>query len=494
MTNPKADFVGRDEEMSVLRRMADSPIPMIAVVYGRRRIGKSMLLRTAFTGRPTLLFEGLENQPKRVQIANFLEQLCLQTQTSRAKCDGVHSWREAFRLLHSSIGPSPVVICFDEFQWMANYRREIVSDLALIWNQHLSTTPGLKLVLCGSIASFMIRKVVKGTALYGRVDEQIHLRAFELGETRALLRSRGIDEILDAHLFTGGVPKYLSLLDGQPSIRTGLERLAFAPGGYLFREYDRIFTSHFGNNPVFEGLIAALATHPEGMDRTGLAQATATSAGGMLSQHLSDLEAAGFVSSCQPLDKDENTRLTRYVLTDAYLRFYFAFIRPNRKQIVERTAQGLFARLQQSGAFNAWMGKAFERLCLQHAARISELLGFAGIDFRHGPFFRRASSQVPGTQIDLLFDRKDKVMTLCEMKYTASGVGVDVIPEVEKKVEVLSRIFPRRTIQRVLITNLPASPQLLTRGYFYRVILAEELCREAPVETISAEVEINLEE
>jgi uncharacterized protein len=469
-------FVGRTTELRLLQSLAEAPRPSIAVVYGRRRIGKSLLIQTAFAGRRTLQFEGLEDRPLQEQIANFLEQLRSQSAVSRDQCNGVHSWREAFRLLGTAIRGQQVVICLDEFQWMANYRHEIVSDLTLVWDQQLGKEPGVRLVLCGSIASFMINKVIKGRALYGRVDAQIHLKAFMLGETNALMAGRGLHEVLEAHLYTGGVPKYLALIAERNSVRLAIEELAFSPAGYLFAEYDRIFISHFGRNPEFARIIERLSSHPYGLTPTQIAKTVKASTGGLLTNHLFDLASAGFIQAVTPFDKGDNARLVKYVLSDAYLRFYFAFIKPNHKLIQDGAASDLFARATQTGAFDAWMGHAFEFLVTQHAVRIAELLGFSGVNYRFGPYFRSPRKQTAGVQVDLLFERADNVITLCEMKYsTASSIGSDIIPQVERKAQLLSGLFPRKTIQKVLVSNVEPSAEVRTAGYFYRCINADEL-------------------
>lgn len=153
------------------------------------------------------------------------------------------SWKDAFLVLFEAIKDRPRPVAFDELQWMANYRHELVSDLKYVWDGFFGKLTGQKLILCGSIASFMINKVIKSSALYGRVDAQIRLEGFSLAETRELLKNRGVDEILHAQMVTAGVPKYLRLLSEYPSIQLALQDLAFPPNGYLTIEYERIFTS-----------------------------------------------------------------------------------------------------------------------------------------------------------------------------------------------------------------------------------------------------------
>jgi len=448
--------------------------PAVGVIYGRRRIGKSLLIQKSLESQRALVFEGLENRPKKDQIEAFLFQLARQT-GSQAAGDATRSWREALFRLHPVLRKKPACIVLDEFQWLANYRREIVSDLKMVWEQYLSKIPGVKLILCGSIASFMTTKVVRSSALYGRTDLELHLKGFHLGEARELLHGKGLDEIIEACLYFGGVPKYLDLIREYPSVRIAVDELAFRENGYFLEEYDRVFTSHFGRNPDFRKIVSALAARSGGLLRKQLVEQAGVDAGGGLSERLTDLEAAGFITSVVPFDKGEQSRLIKYHLSDPYLRFYFAFIRPNLRKIRSAAQREMFARLSQTGRFHAWRGKAFEHLCIQHARRIAEILGFSGIDFSFGPYFRAPSRDKTGLQVDLLFSRADNVITLCEMKCSVSPIGTGVVKEVERKVELLQRAFPSKTIQRVLVIHGEPSRDLVRTGYFYRIINSAEL-------------------
>lgn len=467
-------FIGRKAELSSLRAFLQKESPSISVIYGRRRIGKSLLIRKALEGQRVLMFEGLENQSKREQIKAFVFEFARQTGCS-PDVRAIKTWREALALLEPVLRKNPTCVVLDEFQWMANYRHDLVSDLKMVWDQYLAVIPGVKLILCGSIASFMLSKVVRSSALYGRIELQLRLDVFCLGEARALLPDKGFDEVIEAYFCFGGVPKYLDMVRDYPSVRAAVEQLAFEENGYFVEEYDRIFTSHFGRNPDYRKIILALAEHSQGLFRKELAVQAGIDLGGTLSTHLEDLESAGFVGSVIPIHKSENSRLIRYFLNDPYMRFYFAFIHPNLKRIRSRVHTGLFSSITQSGRYHAWRGRAFECLCMGHARQLADLLGFSGIEFSSGPYFRSPARDTSGFQVDLLFARADNVMTLCEMKYSVAPTGMDVIREVDRKVHLLQQEFPSKTIQRILVIHGEPSREVLQSGYFYRIIHANEL-------------------
>lgn len=464
-------FIGRDSEMQQLGAAVAAAEPRIALIYGRRRIGKSALIRRALDRRPAIFFEGLENQPLRRQMQDFMRQMSEQL---GRKPREVSNWTEALLELNRLIGKRPMTIVLDEFQWLANYRQELVAVLKMVWENYLSRAPGRTLILCGSIASFMTTKVLQSSALYGRVDLTIHLQPFSLAETSAMLKGRGLTEILDAQSLTGGVPKYVELLKDGPSVLQAMEKLAFQRGGYFLDEYERIFVSHFGKNDHHERIVRELVKAPYGLTRRDLAAAAEVPEGGQLSLRLYDLEAAGFISSHRPLDKPANSRLIRYYISDPWLGFYHQFVRPNLRKI-EQGQKRLFDQVRQGAAFRSWMGRAFELVCLRHQTQLAEALGFAGVSYTCGPWFRAPRRALEGVQIDLMFQRADNVITLCEMKRQTAPIGKSIIAEVERKAGIIEAEYPRKTVQRVLVTGGPVSREVNASGYFFAILDSKSL-------------------
>jgi len=468
-------FIGRKAESQKISGFLDKPNSSIAVVYGRSRIGKSFLITHCLRNQSPIIIEGLENKPQHEQIKSFLFQLARQCSQNLNIPPGTNSWNEAFYVLFEELKGNPRPVLLDEFQWLANYRSDIVVQLKMLWEQYISKCGNIKLVLCGSIASFMIKRVIKSQALYGRVDLIIHLKAMLLHETSEMMTGKGLHEILDIQLLTGGVPKYIQILRDMPSIRLGMTQEGLSPNGYFVDEFDRIFTSHFGKNPDYEKIISSLAKRPYGLFRTQICDHTHIKNGGNLTEMLNNLDAAGFISSQTPFYARNSIKKKRYYLHDAYLRFFYSFIKPNRNDIDSNTNKQYFDQLWSSPSFRSWMGISFEHISIQHAHLIAELLGFAGVQYSCGPYFRIANKEGKGVQIDLAFDRADKVITLCEMKYTVQPIGMDIIEEVEKKAERLRQNYRAKTIQPVLLTLSKPTTELDNSGYFFRIIRAENL-------------------
>jgi AAA+ ATPase superfamily predicted ATPase len=266
------------------------------VVYGRRRVGKTALIREAFATDRLLSFEGLENEGKSKQIRNFLYQLERQSGRCVGKKSRFRDWPEALGELATAMRGQGVVILFDEFQWTANYRSDLVTSLKMIWEQYLGSAAKVTLILCGSVASFLQKKVMRARALYGRTGLCIHLK----------------------------------LLGAEDSILAGMGRLALTETGYFAEEYERIFVSHFGSTGRYDEVLRALADKPFGLSRLEIVEKTDAEGGGELTRILDNLESAGFVSSYVPFDKPSNSRIIRYFISDPFLRFYFTFLRPAR--------------------------------------------------------------------------------------------------------------------------------------------------------------------
>jgi uncharacterized protein len=467
-------FIGRGTELQALRELHRQPGCHIAVVYGRRRVGKTALVNHAYGGEPLLSFEGLENKGKQQQIRNFIFQLEQQTQTRVERKHSIREWREALVELVPLARGKHLIILLDELQWMANYRSDLVTDLKMVWEQYLCKAGHVTLILCGSIASYMEQRVLRSRALYGRTDLTIHLQPFLLSDARHLLPSFAGDDVLLAQLVVGGIPQYLNLLAVRQSVALGLDKLAFSPDGFFYDEFERIFVSHFASSDHYSRIIELLAKKTTGLSRAEIQDLLNLPPGGELTRNLDNLESAGFISSVTPFDRGASARFTRYLLGDAFMRFYFEFLRPYRRKGTSH-AHYFTNFVLPSPRFRSWLGRSFELLCLQHRHVIATLLGFSGIEYSAGPWFQQGKRGVlEGAQLDLVFGRADGVLTICEMKYRATPIGLEIVRETEAKLARIP-ILEKRTVQKVLITRSEPTSELRKSSYFAHIIMANDL-------------------
>ena len=467
-------FVGRKTELERLHKIAASKEASIIVMYGRRRIGKTELLEQAFRERNLLKFEGIEGLPQQLQFANVLSQLAKYTRKPSLAQKIVSSWNEFFQMLASYVQKGEWTVYFEEVQWLAQYESTFVSELKYVWDNYFRRNPNLVLILCGSAPSFMLKEVVHSKALYNRSQHEFHLKELSVIEVRQFLKRRSDREALDLYLTLGGVPEYLKWVSKGSSIFLGLCAQSFTPGSFFSCEYERIFTSSLSQNKHYRKVIEILS-NKRFASRKDLMSFLKTSSGGSLSDVLLDLEQSGFIERYVPFYLGEKSMLSRYAISDNYLQYYWKFIHPLQKNI----ASGAYVKRPYDAlrvdSYMKWLGFSFERFCRKFHFVIATILRFSGVHYRSGAFFSKATEEEnAGYQMDLVFDRADHVYTVCEIKYMQGKVGVGVIRELQRKLD----LFPNpsgKTIHKVLICNEGAEESLLNRSYFDEVITAQDL-------------------
>lgn len=450
----------------------------LVVVYGRRRVGKSRLITEFYKDKKLWRFDGLEGQPKSRQIRSLLEQLSKITRNPIYASAHCNDWIDCFKLLHEAMTRSQhrLTLFLDEIPYMANRQQELVSALKWAWDNLWQNKPHFTLILCGSIASFMIHKVLRSSALYGRITLEICLKPLSLPETREFFdKAFSLREICNIYMICGGIPEYLKHFSNNKPLPHMISRISFCKDGYFTGEFDRLFKDVFLEEAIYKKIIKTLAKNrdlkvPELMDDLDI------SGGGGLSDCLENLESAGFIKSVIPWDRPDESKLRRYRLDDEYLYFYFKFIEPNLRKIRENTDIHWGLRLLHSRSYDSWAGLAFERLCLKHIPLIVKALHIDQLIQASGPYFRRSDNTRKGVQIDLMFVRHDPVITLCEIKYHDSLVGKEIIPEMERKEAVLEKMEKTaKRIERILITTLGVTKDLMDSGYFSRILLPEDI-------------------
>ncbi len=464
-------FIAREKELRILRELSPLPESTLVALYGRRRVGKSSLVFEAFKNETIYSFEGIENRPKREQLANFKVQF--QEYWPGADLSGVKSWYTAFTALFERIKHKGGVVLFDEFQWMANYRPPIVAELKAAWDRHYAQSRGIVIVLCGSVASFMVNKVVRSKAIYGRIHTTIHLKPFKLKETREYLSDRSLEEVLQVQMLVGGIPGYLKRLRPKGSVYLAIQELAFQEHGYFTSEFERIFVSQFGRSAIYEKVIRRLAKSTEGLSRVELVTPGTINDGKQLSTCLKDLEIAGLITAAASFHTLPKGKEKLYRLTDPYCRFYLSFIEPELSHILAGKER-VFIGMINSPRFHSWLGYGFENLCLEHRFELAKLMGFSDVDFRVGPYFSRRRSHTKGIQIDLIYDRKDSVMLVCEIKFSDTPAGIEVVNKLKRNASLIPN--PRnKTLRFALITKVPPARSVQDQAFFSHVILANQL-------------------
>lgn len=463
------NFVGRLSERARLTALGEVAEPAILIVYGRRRIGKTELLEQAYADRNILKFEGIRGKPQAEQRSHVLWQLSEYVKDpliSKLKMD---TWVEVFNLIETRVPDGKWTLYFEEVQWLADYKDDFISELKFAWDNYFRHRKGWLVILCGSSPSFIVNQVIYSKSLYNRSQHELHLKEFGLNETAQFLPQRSRREVMDAYLTVGGIPEYLKWCKTSSSVFTSICNNAFAPDSFFSREFDRIFVSSLADNKHYKAIIQFLAS-VRFATREEILNHLKISSSGTLSELLKDIELCGFVEKYTPFNMKEESTLSRYCISDHYLQFYYKFIKPIDSEIQQGDFLDNPASAIKMDSYQKWLGFAFERFCRHRHQLIAKILGFHGIHYRAGAFFnKRTQKEEPGFQWDLIFDRDDRVITFCEMKYAQSKIGIGVIEEFEKKLELFPNL-QKKSIQKVLVTTEGGSDALLARHYFDRII------------------------
>ncbi len=470
----RKQFIGRENYIELLKAQDISQGSIITALYGRRRIGKTSLIEHVFKDSKLIKFEGIEGASEQEQREHFATTLHRYSGLREHTLLDTSSWTKLLIALSNFIKQQPTVIFLDEYQWLSAEKTRLTSYLKYVWDNFFIKDNNIHLIICGSISSFIVKKVIKSKALYGRINTFIELKELSLPETlNGFFKSTTDNKnLLNYYLAVGGVPKYLELFDREKSFEQNIEALCFSKGGYLLNEIDRLFVSHFGANRAYKDIVEFLASRSHAT-QTNIQSKVELSSGGRLSEILEDLEYAGFIYRYTPLNKPDTSNLKRYKLRDAYLRFYFKFIQPNLKNINNTNNSLTFSNVVKQSELEIWKGLTFENCIREHHEIVAKILGFSGIMYSSGAWYKKDDQQT-GFQIDLAFIRKDKIITICEVKYS-TAITTKVIEEMREKEQKVFKELTPDGIQKVLITVNKLDPKLNKEGGFSKLICLDEI-------------------
>ena len=448
-------MIGRKHEIEQLIATYESGQSEFVAVYGRRRIGKTFLITEAFGNRFAFHHTGLREGGTKKQLEQFRLSL---RQQGYYDCPRIKDWLEAFfeleRFLEKSTAERKVVF-LDEIPWLDTPRSGFLSALESFWNGWAVFRKDIVLVVCGSATSWIIKNIIRNKGgLYNRVRTRIKLFPFTLAECESYANSElhlgyGRREIMECYMALGGVAYYWSLLRRGLSPAQNFDALFFSPQDGLRTEYDELYRSLFRNPLRYMEVVELLGTRRTGYTRDEMIRGLGTVSGGDLTKILADLEECGFVRKYMPSGHGKNGGV--YQLVDGYTLFYFSFVKGNSARDGD-----FWQHSVGDGRLNAWRGFAFERVCLAHVAQVKAALGISGVKTEAYSLRVSPDENGRGAQIDLLIDRRDGIVNLCEMKY-ANGkysITVDESERIRNRIEAARKLFGKnRTIHLTMITQ-----------------------------------------
>lgn len=418
-------IIGRVEEIRILERLLHSQEPELLAIYGRRRVGKTFLIKTYYHQQLTFNCSGQYNGKTKEQLINFTEQLNTWFPHSQ-QLTVAATWQEAFSRLRSALsksGPAKKVIFFDELPWLDSHKSGFLSSFSYFWNEFASLRRDLLVIICGSAASWIIEKIVNNKGgLHNRITQRIRLLPFTLLETEIYLAHRHIRldryQLLQLYMTMGGVPAYLNAIERGKSVAQNIEAVCFSKDGILTGEFDNLYAALFNTPANHIQVIQALAKKNKGLTRNEILRTSKLLTGGNLSNVLNELTESGFVTRIFPFGKKEKDSL--YRLTDAFSLFYFKFMQHHKGSEAQQ-----WINRQSTAAYASWCGYAFENTCFHHIRQIKHALQIGAVESSTSSWTKKGTKTEAGAQIDLLIDRADQCINICEMKFTAGSFTID---------------------------------------------------------------------
>jgi AAA+ ATPase superfamily predicted ATPase len=422
-------IIGRHKEQQLLSEYLESDVPEFVAVFGRRRVGKTFLVNEFFREEYAFKATGLIKAKKHEQLCNFYA--ALKKYGSDIQ-EPPTNWFDAFEELIALLGRKKVkslpsgrtIVFLDELPWFDTKKSGFITALEHFWNGWAASNPEILLIVCGSATSWMINKLIKNHGgLHNRVTRRIRLAPFTLSETEEYLNYKDIlwerREIAEAYMIFGGVPFYLNQLQRGLSLAQNVDLLCFDKGAFMQDEFYSLFASLFDDYERHIRVLESLSKTGSGMTRDEILIAAKLPSGGSSTRVLEELEQCGFVTSYR--DYSAKAGYYIYQLTDFFTHFYFKHMKSNKHRGV-----GYWSKSLGKGAYNNWIGHSFEHLCLEHSNKILQKLGISGIVAT--PFAWKSANAEPGgkaAQIDLLIDRIDGIINICECKFSNEEYAID---------------------------------------------------------------------
>lgn len=463
-------MIGRATQIRLMQDALKLKKSSFIAITGRRRVGKTFIVRDVYASHFCYAVTGIQNGNMRMQLANFVQKINeYQSKDDKPLID-VKNWQEAFQMLKNHLKTLPrnkkQVIFIDELPWIATAKSGFIQLLAHLWNDYLVHEKHFILVVCGSATSWITNKIMNDRGgFHNRVTIPIHLKPFTLAESKQFFQSKNIaftdTGIAEIYMMLGGLPYYLEQIKKRESPSKAIERLCFEPNGILKYEYQNLYKALFENWEQHEAVVQALALSQKGLSRKEILKKTKISAGGNFNRTMNDLLITDFVTFYHPFGNKKRESI--YKLSDEFSVFYHRFMKENAKKDAV-----VWQSIAQSQKYKIWKGLAFESLCLKHIEEIKNALGIRNLYSENSSYFRSTNSK-DGFQIDLIIDRKDVAINLCECKFYESNF--EITKKYAQELKLRKVAFREETqTRKMLLITLITNEELLENQYSKEVI------------------------
>ena len=476
-------MIGRKKEIAILNELYENGCAEFVAIYGRRRVGKTYLVDETMSGRISFRHTGLSPvEVEQTHVSKTKSQLkafyysLLQQGMKKEHCP--KDWLEAFFMLEMLLQEKDTgerqVVFIDELPWMDTPKSGFITALEAFWNGWACHRKNLMLIVCGSANSWIVDKLINNHGgLYNRVTHEIKLEPFSLCECEQCLRERDINfsryDTVQGYMIFGGIPYYLNYLKKGMSLAQNIDALFFSKNAILKQEYDRLFSSAFANPNLIKKIVEFLSTKSVGYNRKEIIEGTGITDGGTLTTALESLAISDFIIKYVPFGGSK--RDEHYKLTDPYCIFYLRFVKH-----ADEMNETFWLDNVNSQNIVSWRGYAFENVCFNHISQIKSALGINGVSTMQSAWSKRPDDE-SGVQIDLIIERKDNVVNMCEIKFYSDEFVVD------KAYDMIIRhrqrlLYEKLNKKQVVFNTLITTYGLKTNAYsgiFSNVLTLDDL-------------------
>jgi len=469
----KVAFVGREKQLDSLNLLLKKRTSSLVTITGRRRVGKSRLVDEFAKKHKYYSFSGIFPTKKitaQDQRDEFLRQFGEQFDLPQMH---MQDWGDIFTMLAKQTSKGLVIILFDEISWMGSKDHLFLGKLKNVWDGYFSKNPELILIVCGSVSSWIDENIIKSTGFFGRISLQIVLDELSIIDSSTLLKDIGFRgskyECFLLLSVIGGIPWYIEQIKPNLNAVENIRRLCFVNNGLLVGEFDRIFHDIFGERgKIYRNIVKTMIGGS--LEFGEICNKTNYSNSGVLAKYLEELILSGFLYRYYTwLIKDaKQARLSKYAISDNFLRFYLKYIMP----VIQKINNNIFENISITSMPNWFsiMGLQFENLVLNNRQLIYKLLNLNPSDIVYdNPFFQRSTKRRKGCQIDYMIQTRFKTLYVCEIKFSQNPIGVEIVSEVKQKISRLS-IPHGFSVLPVLIHVCGVSNAVIDQDYFLEII------------------------
>ena len=470
------NIIARAKECEMLQNCLEAKTSQLVIVYGRRRVGKTFLINQFFEDNFDFKVTGLYDKPKEIQLQSFSKALNLYFKT---KSDTPKNWFDAFELLRQYLtskikADKKTIIFFDELPWLDTQKSDFLAAFEWFWNDWGCAKNNLICIVCGSATSWMVEHIDHNKGgLFNRQNCRIYLEPFNLYETKEFLLSKNIEwslyDITVCYMIMGGIPFYLSLLTNNLSLNQNIDNIFFKKKATLWDEFDHLYHTLFSNSETYIKIVELLSTKRIGFSRLEIAEKAKLPANGILSKILENLVYSGFIRA-YPFYGNKKKQ-TMYQLCDYYSLFYFKFLKGNYGK-----DENFWTNSNENPSVKRWQGYTFEQVCKDHINQIKQKIGISGVLSDESTWFVQANEEKDGAQIDLLIDRKDRVINICEIKFSGDEFTIDKEYEQNLRRKItrfVEETKSKKTIQLTMISSYGVKKNMYSNRVTNQVVLED---------------------